>query len=102
MLAKIIVNQDLPTLEYYQFQFAKFLRHFRKQIRCACVLTLLFHIITLLFSAQGNTAFSSSDFEEALRLYTEALNALSAVGAPKNSVILLNRSATYIGLKRLE
>ena len=32
--------------------------------------------------------------------YSEALKVLKSVGAPNDSVIILNRSAAYIGLKR--
>ena len=51
-------------------------------------------------AAEGNTAFSSTNFEEALRCYTEALAVLKDVGAPRDPIILLNRSAAFIGLKR--
>ena len=50
--------------------------------------------------AEGNAAFSLTNFEEALRYYTEALAALKSVEAPRDPIILLNRSAAYIGLKR--
>lgn len=51
-------------------------------------------------AAEGNAAFSLTNFEEALRYYTEALAALKAVEAPRDPIIFLNRSAAYIGLKR--
>ena len=52
------------------------------------------------FTAEGNAAFSSSNFELAVQHYSEALKVLKSVGAPNDSVIILNRSAAYIGLKR--
>jgi tetratricopeptide (TPR) repeat protein len=51
-------------------------------------------------AAEGNAAFSLTNFEEALRYYTEALAVLKYVEAPRDPIILLNRSAAYIGLKR--
>ena len=48
----------------------------------------------------GNEAFSAQNFEEAVEKYTLALNALKAVSLPKDPIILLNRSASYLGLKR--
>ena len=54
----------------------------------------------MMHSAEGNAAFSLTNFEEALRYYTEALAVLKSVEAPRDPIILLNRSAAYIGLKR--
>jgi tetratricopeptide (TPR) repeat protein len=49
---------------------------------------------------EGNDAFSSGNLDLAVEKYTEALNALKKVGLPKDPIILLNRSASYLGLKR--
>jgi tetratricopeptide (TPR) repeat protein len=51
-------------------------------------------------AAEGNAAFSLTNFDEALRHYTEALAVLKSVEVPRDPIILLNRSAAYIGLKR--
>ena len=48
----------------------------------------------------GNDSFGQQDYESALKYYTEAINLLKKSSCPKNSVILLNRSATYLALKR--
>jgi len=50
--------------------------------------------------AQGNAAFSAQDFEGALVSYTAAVNVLKSARAPRDALILLNRSATYLALKR--
>lgn len=50
--------------------------------------------------SQGNDYFSAGDFENALKKYTEAINVLKQAGLGRDSVLLLNRSAAYIGLKR--
>lgn len=49
---------------------------------------------------EGNGHFSKSEFESALEKYTAAVNMLKQADLPKDSVILLNRSATYLALKR--
>ena len=50
--------------------------------------------------ATGNTAFGAGNYEEALESYTAAVNALKVVRADRDPLILLNRSATYLALKR--
>ena len=50
--------------------------------------------------AIGNEHFGKAEYEDALSKYTEAVNTLKAGGAPKDALILLNRSATYLALKR--
>ncbi len=50
--------------------------------------------------SEGNALFSEGKFNEALVKYTEALNVLKLAGLSKDPLILLNRSATYLGLKR--
>lgn len=49
---------------------------------------------------EGNAHFSKSEFDQALGKYTAAVNALKQADLPKDSLILLNRSATYLALKR--
>lgn len=49
---------------------------------------------------EGNGHFSKSEFEEALAKYTAAVNLLKNSNLPKDVLILLNRSATYLALKR--
>ncbi len=49
---------------------------------------------------EGNDAFVASKFQEAVDKYTQALNALKGAGLPKDPIILLNRSASYLGLQR--
>jgi len=50
--------------------------------------------------AAGDDAFRSKDFDTALASYSEAINALKRAGLTPDSVILANRSATYLALKR--
>jgi tetratricopeptide (TPR) repeat protein len=50
--------------------------------------------------AAGDDAFRAKNFDEALASYTGAINALKSAGLPSDSVILANRSATYLALKR--
>ena len=50
--------------------------------------------------AKGNEAFAASQFDDAAAKYTQALNSLKAAGLPMDTLILLNRSASYLGLKR--
>jgi len=50
--------------------------------------------------AQGNAAFAAADWGAALTSYTSAVNILKKAGCPRDSLILLNRSATYLALKR--
>lgn len=56
--------------------------------------------IVLSLKNEGNACFSASNFEEAVRKYTEAINTLKSSKLPKDPIILLNRSATYLSLKR--
>lgn len=50
--------------------------------------------------AEGNAFFSKSEFEQALEKYTAAVSLLKESNLPKDGLILLNRSATYLALKR--
>ena len=50
--------------------------------------------------AEGNTLFSEANYESALEKYTSAINLGKKSGLPKDALILLNRSATYLALKR--
>ena len=52
------------------------------------------------FKGAGNNHFSAGEYDSALQQYTNAVNALKAVNLPKDCLILLNRSATYLALKR--
>jgi tetratricopeptide (TPR) repeat protein len=54
----------------------------------------------LALKGEGNEAFAASNFDEAAAKYTQALNALKGAGLPPDVLILLNRSASYLGLKR--
>jgi tetratricopeptide (TPR) repeat protein len=49
---------------------------------------------------EGNAHFSKSEFDQALEKYTAAVNTLKEAGLPKDCLILLNRSATYLAMKR--
>jgi tetratricopeptide (TPR) repeat protein len=49
---------------------------------------------------EGNDHFSKSEFQEALTKYSEALNTLKNANLPKDALILLNRCASYLALKR--
>lgn len=40
------------------------------------------------------------EFNQAIEKYTAALKALNEVGLPKDSILLLNRSASYLGIKK--
>jgi tetratricopeptide (TPR) repeat protein len=48
----------------------------------------------------GNEAFKSGDYDSALESYTAAVNVMKAAKCKLDPVILLNRSATYLALKR--
>jgi tetratricopeptide (TPR) repeat protein len=48
----------------------------------------------------GNTAFGAKDYDAALKHYSDAINLLKKARCPRDSLILLNRSATYLALKR--
>jgi tetratricopeptide (TPR) repeat protein len=50
--------------------------------------------------AVADAAFGAKDFEGAAAAYTQAINDLKEVGLPKSSVLLANRSASYLALKR--
>eukprot|EP00600_Ochromonadales_sp_CCMP1393_P002270 CAMPEP_0174978116 /NCGR_PEP_ID=MMETSP0004_2-20121128/13998_1 /TAXON_ID=420556 /ORGANISM="Ochromonas sp., Strain CCMP1393" /LENGTH=185 /DNA_ID=CAMNT_0016229399 /DNA_START=26 /DNA_END=583 /DNA_ORIENTATION=- len=50
--------------------------------------------------AEGNGHFGKGEYEEALAKYTAAVSTLKESGMPKDALILLNRSATYLALKR--
>ena len=55
---------------------------------------------TAALKAEGNAFFSKSEFEGALEKYTAAVSLLKESDLPKDGLILLNRSATYLALKR--
>jgi tetratricopeptide (TPR) repeat protein len=48
----------------------------------------------------GNEAFGKQDYGTALENYTNAVNVLKAAGCKPDPLVLLNRSATYLALKR--
>ena len=48
----------------------------------------------------GNEAFGKGDYDAALEHYTKAVNVLKSAKCKPDAVILLNRSATYLALKR--
>eukprot|EP01038_Epipyxis_sp_PR26KG_P008608 gene8608-11632_t len=50
--------------------------------------------------AVGNDFFSKANYEEALLKYSEAVKELKLASLPKDPLILLNRCATYLALKR--
>ncbi len=52
------------------------------------------------FKAEGNRHFGSSDYANAVEQYTAGINVLKAANMPKDPLILLNRCATYLALKR--
>jgi tetratricopeptide (TPR) repeat protein len=52
------------------------------------------------FKVAGNSHFSAGEYDSALQQYTNAVNALKTAHLPKDCLILLNRSATYLALKR--
>ena len=49
---------------------------------------------------EGNVFFGTNDFANALLKYTAAVSELKSAGCPSDCNILLNRSATYLALKR--
>ena len=58
---------------------------------------------SLLAKEEGNEKFKEGCYEEALTAYTNGVNLLKGVGMKKDvamSVVLLNRSATYLAMKR--
>jgi len=50
--------------------------------------------------ALGNEAFGQQNFDAALENYTAAVNVMKAAKCNQDPLILLNRSATYLALKR--
>lgn len=52
------------------------------------------------FKAEGNRYFGLADYGNALNLYTAGINVLKAANMPKDPLLLLNRSATYLALER--
>lgn len=50
--------------------------------------------------ALGNEAFGKQDYDTALENYTAAVNIMKAAKCKQDPLILLNRSATYLALKR--
>lgn len=56
--------------------------------------------LVLQHKTSGNDHFSAGQYEDALKCYNNALNLLKSINQPKDTVILLNRSATYLALKR--
>ena len=57
-------------------------------------------VAALAAKSEGNALFSVGKFEETIAKYSEAMAALKSVNLPKDSVLHLNRSASYISLKR--
>lgn len=60
------------------------------------------HILELCagLKTSGNACFSQGEYDGALKDYTAAVNLLKNSKLPKDPLILLNRSATYLALKR--
>lgn len=50
--------------------------------------------------AEGNASFSSQEYEQAIEKYTQILGLLKSSNMPLDDVILCNRSACYLALKR--
>lgn len=50
--------------------------------------------------AEGNAFFSDKDYNSALGKYTEIIKLLKEANLPPDDIILCNRSATYLALKR--
>lgn len=48
----------------------------------------------------GDDAFRNKDYIKSLEGYTNAINILKSVNLPQDSIILSNRSAVYLALKR--
>ena len=54
----------------------------------------------LALKTAGNTAFAAKDMDQALVHYSAAVKLLKEAHCPRDAVILLNRSATFLALKR--
>lgn len=54
----------------------------------------------LILKTEGNELFNAKDYENALVKYTEIIKLLKSSNLPLDDVILCNRSATYMALKR--
>ena len=50
--------------------------------------------------SEGDDHFRLKDYNAALQFYTEAIKCLKSSGLPNDAVLLCNRSATYLLLKR--
>lgn len=50
--------------------------------------------------AEGNSLYSKQDYDNALKSYSSAILKLKSVGLPQDSLLFLNRSATYLAVKR--
>jgi tetratricopeptide (TPR) repeat protein len=54
----------------------------------------------IVLKAEGNAFFSAQDYDSAIKKYSAAINGLKNANLPKDAILLLNRSAAYIGAKR--
>lgn len=50
--------------------------------------------------AEGGEFFKAGNYDEALKSYTACVKTLKDAGLPRDAIILANRSATYLALKR--
>jgi len=53
-----------------------------------------------ILKTEGNSFFSQGQYSEALEKYSEAINILKRASLPKDAILLLNRSATYLAIKK--
>lgn len=70
----------------------------RKEILEADIESIKALNITL--KSEGNDFFAKNQYAEAVGKYSEAINNLKRVSLPKDVILLLNRSATYLALKK--
>jgi hypothetical protein len=54
----------------------------------------------LALKTEGNQKFSAADFEDAIKLYTQAIQLLKVNKLNRDPILFLNRSASYISLQR--
>ncbi len=54
----------------------------------------------LALKTEGNTFFGKGNYEQALEVYSSAIKLLKEFHLERDAIILLNRSATYLALKR--
>jgi len=50
--------------------------------------------------AEGNEFFAQSSFDDAIEKYSEAIKLLKDANLPKDPIILLNRCASYLSVKK--